>query len=210
MVRHASRPRCGSRLTLRVAAHQEIKPAAAAPADLRVAPAAKKVNITDAATDDEMVARIIAVFNTCCPTRITLDRQLDPTINDWAAKCTARVIGAVNHRGKIQLMCEWPVGSGVLYNQGALATNFVRIYAAASGSFSGEPTPPNAWKDLIVLKQEVNRKPTHRNADHERNDDRDDDDDDDQDDEPVHQPAPNTPEAPVDGDDADGSDGEAA
>ena len=49
-------------------------------------------------------------------------------------------------------------------------------------------------------------------SDDDDDDDRDDDDDDDddQDDEPVHQPAPNTPEAPVDGDDADGSDGEAA
>jgi hypothetical protein len=47
-------------------------------------------------------------------------------------------------------------------------------------------------------------------SDDDDDDDDDDRDDDDQDDEPVHQPAPNTPEAPVDGDDGDAPEGEAA
>jgi hypothetical protein len=51
--------------------------------------------------------------------------------------------------------------------------------------------------------------PSDDDDDDDGDDDRDDDDDD-QDDEPVHQPAPNTPDAAVDGDDGDASDGEAA
>jgi hypothetical protein len=106
------------------------------------------------ATVQDMQAAISQLFNACCPAAITLHRQLDPAIENWGERCKGRIIGLRWNAETAQVICEWPIGSGALYNQGALAFEYMKIYASASRSFKGEVTHPNAWKDLIVCKQE--------------------------------------------------------
>jgi len=107
------------------------------------------------ASQEDMEKAISKVFNRCCPTAIRLHRTLDPATENWQERCTARVIGVRWKNNSAQLMCEWQVGTGVLYTQGTLAFEFAKIYAAAAKSYAGEVTHPNAWKDLIVSMQHV-------------------------------------------------------
>ena len=98
----------------------------------------------------EMEKAISAVFNRCCPADIRFHRNLHPSIQNWAERCRARVICLRWKNGVGQVVCEWPVGSKNLYNQGSLAFECLKIYAAASNSMKGELVHPDAWTQMRI------------------------------------------------------------